>query len=306
MTKRDWRKADELRKLAEESAARIEELKRKAEMVKGKAVDINPKPPTQGGWIPAQIAQWHNSYAYQTQASAAASPRAVSYPQELFSGQADFAVGEVYGMRTWRLSPAGELLPRNLQSPGVQPWTLGENVATCWRRDPEDIADPTGRGRELVDVHKDWSFSYTESYRSSPWRRDIVSIEVTYVATWVNDDGWSERETYTEAEFMEMLRDSQPVHDAPDDNCVCGFYAYTDPQHEEIQTSLLVPVLGLIKGHGRTLIGSRGFRCQKAEIVALVDPGEQVLGDLQLKYPDIPIVASVDELRAFVTEPGDM
>lgn len=52
--------------------------------------------------------------------------------------------------------------------------------------------------------------------------------------------------------------------------CSCGFYAYTDreanPYHEGGSN-----LIGIIRGSGVATVGSRGFRCESAEIVALVD-----------------------------------
>lgn len=53
-------------------------------------------------------------------------------------------------------------------------------------------------------------------------------------------------------------------------DCTCGFYAYFDtdanPHH------LPGNVLGLIEGTGRATVGSRGFRVEKARLVALIKP----------------------------------
>lgn len=53
-------------------------------------------------------------------------------------------------------------------------------------------------------------------------------------------------------------------------NCVCGFYAYYDGGDNRYSNLTTIP--GIIRGHGITSIGDRGFRCQRAEIVALVRP----------------------------------
>jgi hypothetical protein len=79
-------------------------------------------------------------------------------------------------------------------------------------------------------------------------------------------------------------------------------------------------VLGVIKGTGRTLIGTKGFRCEKAEIVALRDPmrggkkqaewREEQSEKLRRVYPDIPLLGSRAELLEFapvqaaLPEPG--
>lgn len=63
-------------------------------------------------------------------------------------------------------------------------------------------------------------------------------------------------------------------HEAPCecDDCACGFWAYWTPQlaARPPVTGWHTPVLGVIKGWGLTTIGPKGFRCQKAQIVAVV------------------------------------
>jgi hypothetical protein len=51
--------------------------------------------------------------------------------------------------------------------------------------------------------------------------------------------------------------------------CGCGFWAYWNIKDAPDWTSNVMPVAGVIKGTGRVLIGEKGFRCQKAAIVAL-------------------------------------
>jgi hypothetical protein len=54
----------------------------------------------------------------------------------------------------------------------------------------------------------------------------------------------------------------------PEEACSCGFWAYWDvpPRHS---MGALLPVLGVIEGSGKTLIGETGFRCGQARIRAL-------------------------------------
>ena len=51
--------------------------------------------------------------------------------------------------------------------------------------------------------------------------------------------------------------------------CGCGFWAYWEPPAEPHFTIDSLSILGVIDGYGRTLTGPKGFRCQKAKIVAL-------------------------------------
>jgi hypothetical protein len=58
-------------------------------------------------------------------------------------------------------------------------------------------------------------------------------------------------------------------HEAPEASCGCGFWAYWTPPEKPNPHNFGVPVLGVIEGYGRTLIGDRGFRCARARITAL-------------------------------------
>jgi hypothetical protein len=107
--------------------------------------------------------------------------------------------------------------------------------------------------------------------------------------------------------------DDNPGHEVPSEQCGCGFYAYTDSLHAEVTPYIKSdgeePVLGVIKGTGRTLIGTQGFRCEKAEIVAFRDPTRggtetdvwrlRQLARLRRVYPDVPILSSRAELLEF-------
>lgn len=63
------------------------------------------------------------------------------------------------------------------------------------------------------------------------------------------------------------------------DQCSCGFYAYFDPSGPEM--SRIKPgssesfrhAGGVIRATGKTVVGTKGFRTEKAEIVALYHPG---------------------------------
>ncbi len=58
-------------------------------------------------------------------------------------------------------------------------------------------------------------------------------------------------------------------HEVPWEQCACGFWAYWEVPDEPNPHNFGIPVLGVIEGYGRTLIGDRGFRCARARITAL-------------------------------------
>jgi len=69
--------------------------------------------------------------------------------------------------------------------------------------------------------------------------------------------------------------------------CVCGFYGYYDGSNDYRQSE--TTITGVIEGYGSTVIGSRGFRCAKARIVALHIPGDvKRAGVVVRNYAEIP------------------
>lgn len=95
---------------------------------------------------------------------------------------------------------------------------------------------------------------------------------------------------------IEAECDRFEIHEPPSDNCGCGFWAYWDSKfdmkevlygfHMKNQPMLgkqailgcvpmvKLPVMGVVEGSGRTIIGTRGFRSQYARITALCIPDE--------------------------------
>lgn len=60
------------------------------------------------------------------------------------------------------------------------------------------------------------------------------------------------------------------AHAAPNANCSCGFYAYYGADQTE---SHVGNVTGIIEASGRVIVGSKGFKAEKARVVALIEPG---------------------------------
>lgn len=225
----------------------------------------------------------------------------------------DTAIGEVYGIRQWKMDEHGRLRARNWTS--AQPWRPGVNTAKCHADKKvygvDQVIDPSGKGRKAIDARTvpdpdpySYAISSSSSWSASPiaYHRGATRAP-RYEITW--NDGSTE--VLTEIKFA--TTESEP-HEAPDEDCVCGFYAYAEPSHEDARLprgSQLVQ--GIVRGSGRTLIGTKGFRCEKAEIIALLDPtrgGKKTAdwrleqrGKLERIYPDVPLLASHAELVEF-------
>jgi len=241
-----------------------------------------------GGWITPH-SQWANAVrALSTLPGGTTSTPAKS--NDFAGAPFDFALGEVYGMRMWHMDGYGRLRARNWNR--AKPWRPGINVAKCEAESAntslDAAVDPSGRGRKAVEVSVDYTYSGTSEF----------------AVKW--DDG--QVELLAKLEFATRNFD----HDTPSEDCQCGFYAYTDSVHAEVKSQTrngVEPALGIIKGTGRTLIGTKGFRCEKAEIVGFRDPTRggaktdvwrvQQLANLRRVYPDVPILDNRAALLEF-------
>lgn len=189
----------------------------------------------------------------------AAEPPPVRIPEDFKGADFDFTVGEVYGLRVWRIDDFGRLRALHVQT--AAPWRPGINEAAC-------IAEHDGSqvwysGGLIMTVPG--SYTYYSTGANSAKRRGCKRV--------------------------------------PNEKCRCGFYAYTSISHTELSKAQEPDhILGMVRGSGRTLIGSKGFRSEKAEVVALLDPTH--LPELRRRavlgiYPDVPLMADVDALLQF-------
>lgn len=79
-------------------------------------------------------------------------------------------------------------------------------------------------------------------------------------------------------------------------DCKHGFYAYYDGSNDYRDDSR---VSAVIEGCGETVIGSRGFRCMKARIVALQVPETvkpHIARMVARNYPDVPILETFEQM----------
>lgn len=80
----------------------------------------------------------------------------------------------------------------------------------------------------------------------------------------------------------EPKSENEEPHQVASLDCACGFYAYTDdeanPHHEDGN------VLAVVEASGVATVGTRGFRAEKAEIVALIAPSKPSVRNLWDRY----------------------
>jgi hypothetical protein len=215
-----------------------------------------------------------------------------------FSGF-DFAVGEVYGIRHWKIDELGRLMPVAWSNQAF--WRPGVNVAVCangyetTKKKVRVAVDPSGQGRDALSVEVEYkNVPHPDLDPMSPY----TILQQTAVRSHVQ---WSDGTTETiDGKLKYQTVETSQTHEVPDENCTCGFYAYSSRENDGHTGAQNVG--GIIKGYGRTLIGPKGFRCEKAEIVALIDPtrgGERNSAErrnrlklLQHVYPDVTILPS--------------
>jgi hypothetical protein len=82
------------------------------------------------------------------------------------------------------------------------------------------------------------------------------------------------------------------------DECHHGFYGYYEGSNDYYRPGR---VSGVIEGFGQAVVGTRGFRCMKARIVALHIPADvpaEVAALVQAKYPAAAIFDTFERMVA--------
>jgi hypothetical protein len=99
---------------------------------------------------------------------------------------------------------------------------------------------------------------------------------VAYKKVWLPGENQAECLAETRKDFGAHLPD-----------CACGFYAYYDGSNDYLDSGKTITAV--VEGYGSTVIGSRGFRCAKARIVALHIPGDMKRsGVVSRNYAGVP------------------
>lgn len=149
-----------------------------------------------------------------------------------------FVAGSLVGIRSFVIDPLGRL--RGVSVPEI--WRPGENVATCRS---EHV-----NGGGIIPASLMASYRFTLPFSCGcPLCTSAAAVRKQLAKQQV--------EPTAEAE-----------HVIAGLTCGCGYYAYFDnganPYHKTGQ------VHGLIEGYGVATVGTRGFRCEKAKLLALI------------------------------------
>lgn len=140
----------------------------------------------------------------------------------------------------------------------------------------------TGSGTDLVNGtlrgYRCWRlvrYIPREVPRSLPesvwgWRPEFVLAAVSWPVFWGGAEitearcGWK---NHTPCMCSDCRERYESIHRVPMQGCTCGVYAWYTPdwaRHEHTST-----VIGVIEAHGKILLGTSGFRAQRARIVAI-------------------------------------
>jgi hypothetical protein len=95
-----------------------------------------------------------------------------------------------------------------------------------------------------------------------------------------------------EARGENILHSDRDREVVPSKACACGYYAYFD-QTEDLSflthsTQTNRRINGIVRATGRCIVGTRGFRAQKIELVALVGPNPDAPRKLRERLAQIP------------------
>jgi hypothetical protein len=192
-----------------------------------------------------------------------------------FSGQQfEFAVGSLQGLRAWDVDEFGRLH-------GVthrEVWRPGGNVSVC----KQTVKTPCPR----PSITRGSRPAEPEHGRKKK-RRDTIDFEVRFTPSVPCGDPTCAG-TYHYG----------PASHRFDPACQCGFWAYDEasftPQGE---------IVGVIDAYGKTTIGTKGFRAERASILALSrrDRNDKPLSRsltfrLASLYPEVQFFDSLDAL----------
>lgn len=204
-------------------------------------------------------------------------------------------IGVVTGARSFRIDALGRLTGVTYQ----QVWTPGENQAECRAQKP--IKGGVYHGAEVPKYAT--RAAYEDAASVTFEVQDPTATPIMYSSNGSTYGSFSVR--------MVTVPKTHPVVDEPVDEhgiakCGHGFYGYYDGSNDYYTEGY---VSGVVEGYGEVIIGTRGFRCMKARIVALSidDKVKSPLRSLvQRNYRDVPMYTDFkDMVKHHKTDVGE-
>jgi hypothetical protein len=240
-----------------------------------------------------------------------------------FSGEAEFAAGDVRGMRAFKIDRKNRLCGVTYE----QVWEPGENESICMRGFPSDLLaewedsllGPLGtymsvtmgggmtfsRGGLLGGGSGSWSpggvvaaggrsgGGQVKGWVALPdgTRHPILGPSTSAeIAEFFRETGFANPAGRQEGlrlcdcgcnGWFDAGGRRYPPLVTPcaglDPNCSCGFYAYqrgSNDYYRPNHTTGSGNVQAVVRGYGKVVLGTRGFRAQKAQIVAICMPAD--------------------------------
>jgi hypothetical protein len=181
----------------------------------------------------------------------------------------EFIAGSLTGVRSFSVDQLGRLVSPSMQD---EVWTPGENTARC-RKD------------EFTSYGGIFTNYLSQLYAPLTGPPFTFTLEKTNAPTPVG------LQKVTPELDKAIAKTSH--HRAGIKGCKCGYYAYFDEDHNPHHGKS--NVLCVIEGYGLLTVGTRGFRAEKARLLALVvKPRHRSLRyqHLQRNYPSLPVFPS--------------
>jgi hypothetical protein len=206
-----------------------------------------------------------------------------------FSGEDfDFAPGSMKGLRAWNMDKLGRLHGVTHE----EVWLPGENVSVC----KKEGRVPCPQINRRIEARRA-SEAGRAQVESKKKRRKRGHDDFLSASLSVGID-WSPRMPCNDPTCLYGEYHVVTSGHRFDPNCDCGFWAY-----DEAGFASHGSVVGVIEGYGKTTVGTKGFRSEKARIVALsCENGEgkrhsrSVLARLAALYPDVTFAENLDAL----------
>lgn len=240
--------------------------------------------------------------------------------QSLTGPNREFALGAIYGVRTWRFSIHPLHGPELIGQWNGQ-WLGKRNIATCRKTAAVTMNFVCSNDPAVTERRAQQAIEHAEAELKSMYKvATDFQASISYTSegsgySWT--EVWQPTARDNVLKISDMPQSTAQMADVRmfglasvsahvscdkicDPECTCGFYAYTAPKdgvaslftsHSSrvagsggLNFSPKYLIAGVMKGYGAVTIGTRGFRAEKADIVALVP------------NPEVPI-AVIDTLR---------
>lgn len=183
-----------------------------------------------------------------------------------------FVAGTVTGIRSFKVQPDGPT-GRTLRGPSYGGDFLpGENLASCT---VDKYARPGASVVLTFTGFKPGAKNAATAVVNVGTRPVPASAQLATTRLlnhMVRTHSLVELRTMTESMGIEYVVEpvdtEEPAHRPGQMHCTCGYYAYLDLKnnpHDHYGN-----VLGLVEGYGVVTVGTRGFRAEKARLVAMI------------------------------------